>query len=350
MKLSVVVPVYNSEQYLEKAVKSILDQSIQDFELILVDDCGKDRSGQICDELSQRDSRIKVIHAKDNGGICRARNTGMKVAHGEYIAFCDDDDLYMPRLLEESYRLAKKYNADMVKFGRKLIDVLKDGSVIRERETKGTKLKVYKGTTKYKDYYEVKSRGYLTNLWNGIYKLETVRENELFFDEDMKFGSEDMDFSLRLYDIADSVVVSPETFYIHYRRDASSTSRRFNDNKIQSMLKTAEHELPIWNKIPDGVLGQVDRNRLVSEYLRNVITIQLLHEDCSHSNKKKANIIRELCTLPQMKFNYQGNVIFELFKKDKKSWATVILAKYNASYLLLAILNFYRKHWGDKWE
>jgi len=140
MKLSVIVPVYNSEQYIEEAVESIMMQSLVDFEVILVDDCGKDRSGEICDELSERDPRIRVIHAEKNGGICKARNIGMKAAEGDYIAFCDDDDLFLPGLLKDSYDLAKEYDADMVKFGRKLIDVNRDNVVIREKRDKGNNI------------------------------------------------------------------------------------------------------------------------------------------------------------------------------------------------------------------
>ena len=97
VKISVIVPVYNSEEYLPDTAASILNQSFEEFELILVDDGSKDRSGKICDELAQKDKRVKVIH-KQNGGICSARNCALKLAKGEYIAFCDNDDMYLPGL------------------------------------------------------------------------------------------------------------------------------------------------------------------------------------------------------------------------------------------------------------
>ena len=99
VKISVIVPVYNSEEYLPDTAASILNQSFEEFELILVDDGSKDRSGKICDELAQKDKRVKVIH-KQNGGICSARNCALKLAKGEYIAFCDNDDMYLPGLLK----------------------------------------------------------------------------------------------------------------------------------------------------------------------------------------------------------------------------------------------------------
>ena len=117
IKISIIVPVYNSEKYLPETAQSILKQSFSDFELILVDDGSKDGSGKICDQLAAKDTRIKVIH-KTNGGICSARNAGLKEAAGEYIAFCDNDDIYLPGLLEDNYALAKKYDADVVRYSR----------------------------------------------------------------------------------------------------------------------------------------------------------------------------------------------------------------------------------------
>lgn len=97
--ISIIVPVYNVEQYLPACIRSILRQTYQDFELILVDDGSPDSSGAICDEFAYRDSRIRVIHQK-NGGVSRARNAGIEVARGEWITFIDADDVVTPRYLE----------------------------------------------------------------------------------------------------------------------------------------------------------------------------------------------------------------------------------------------------------
>ena len=89
--ISMIMPVYNSEDYLASAIQCVLNQTMKDFELILVDDGSTDKSGEICDSFAKRDSRIVVIHQK-NGGICRARNKGLEAANGEYVAFMDNDD------------------------------------------------------------------------------------------------------------------------------------------------------------------------------------------------------------------------------------------------------------------
>lgn len=350
MKISIVMPVYNSETYLRTAIDSILNQTYSDFELIMVDDCGTDNSSAICDEYAKKDPRVRVHHSEQNGGICKARNKGMELAAGEYIAFCDDDDDYLPHLLEDNLRLATQNDADMVKFGRKLIDVLKDGTVIRTKETKNYGEHVYIGDEKYNDFFEIKSRGYLTNLWNGIYKVSTIRKYGISFDESMHYGSEDLDFSLRLFDVSRCVVINPETYYIHYRRDASSTSRKFNRNKIYSIIKSAEHEMAIWEKMPDTITSRIQRDQMASDILRNIVSIQLLHEDCPYTASQKVKALDTICRKPQFSFDTGRKVMTKLLVKDKKSFAVVFLCKAKMYRLLISILLKYRDHFGDKWN
>ena len=110
-KISVIVPVYKVEHYLDRCVASILKQTFVDFELILVDDGSPDRCPQMCDEWAKKDTRIQVIH-KENGGLSSARNAGLDIMQGEYVSFVDSDDWLEPDALEYLYYLLKKYNAD----------------------------------------------------------------------------------------------------------------------------------------------------------------------------------------------------------------------------------------------
>lgn len=114
--VSVIVPVYNVENYLEQCIQSILRQSYCDFELILIDDGSQDRSGKICDKFALKDDRIIVIHKK-NEGQSAARNEGIKIACGEYVCFIDSDDWIAEQYLEFLYSYAKKYNAEIVQCG-----------------------------------------------------------------------------------------------------------------------------------------------------------------------------------------------------------------------------------------
>ena len=136
--VSVIMPVYNSEAYLENAVETVLRQDFDGFELIVVDDGSPDESGKICDRIAQKDSRVVVIH-KPNGGICSARNAGLDRARGKYIAFCDNDDEYLPGLISENYALAERENADLVRFCRSKTETY-NGKVVTETTTGGFSL------------------------------------------------------------------------------------------------------------------------------------------------------------------------------------------------------------------
>lgn len=111
--ISIIVPIYNVEQYLHRSIDSILAQTFTGWELLLIDDGSPDRSGEICDEYAKKDNRVRVIH-KENGGVSSARQKGQDEACGEYTIHVDPDDWVEPMMLEELYRKAKDDNADMV--------------------------------------------------------------------------------------------------------------------------------------------------------------------------------------------------------------------------------------------
>lgn len=112
-KISIIVPVYKAEKYLNRCVDSILAQTFTDFELLLIDDGSPDKSGEICDEYARKDSRVRVIH-KENGGVSSARQRGLDESIGEYTIHADPDDWVEPTMLEELYNKANKEDADMV--------------------------------------------------------------------------------------------------------------------------------------------------------------------------------------------------------------------------------------------
>ncbi len=112
IKLSVIVPVYNTGEYLHGCISSILNQTLREIELILVDDGSKDNSGLICDEYAAKDARIRVVH-KVNEGVSIARNTALALAHGEYVGFVDSDDTIVPSMYARLYAAAMQHNADI---------------------------------------------------------------------------------------------------------------------------------------------------------------------------------------------------------------------------------------------
>ena len=133
--ISIVVPIYNVEKYLDDCIKSIIGQTYKNIEIILVDDGSTDRSGEVCENYAKYDKRIKVIH-KENGGLSDARNEGLKIANGQYITFIDSDDYVNEEFVEILYKSIKKYNADISICN---YDLIEEKSTYRKENKKNIK-------------------------------------------------------------------------------------------------------------------------------------------------------------------------------------------------------------------
>ena len=144
-KVSIILPIYNVEKYLEKCVNSVINQTYQNIEVILVDDGSKDSSGRICDKLVESDNRIKVIHKK-NGGLASARNAGYEAATGEYIMYIDSDDCVKEETVKRCVDVIEKDKSDVVIFGYEKMS--EDGKVL-ETCSWGNKIYSHNEMTEY---------------------------------------------------------------------------------------------------------------------------------------------------------------------------------------------------------
>lgn len=234
VKISVIMPVYNSGAYLEPAIHSVLSQDFDSFELILVDDGSTDGSGQKCDEFAERDKRIKVIH-QENKGICSARNTALHAANGKYVAFADHDDVYLPGLLKTVYEQAVGYNLDFVKFSKEY-QIIKNGE--QQRVVKDTLKNAVIRKEDYKDaIVDLITRWALDCVWDGLYSLDIIKTNSLYFDEYFKKGGEDIAFNLRYMCYSSKMGTISDTYYIHYVRSGFSTSSKYFFNGVEDQAK-----------------------------------------------------------------------------------------------------------------
>ena len=185
MKISIVVPVYNSEEKIIRCIESVLKQSYTNIELILVNDGSKDLSGEICERYAKLDNRIKVIH-KDNGGVSSARNLGIKISTGEYIQFIDSDDYIDPDICEKLINKMIKSNADLVVCGYKSIN--KDNIFYVEYEEC-----IYESLVNLtNDFSDLYQKNFFNSIWDKLYKKEFIIE---LFDETISLG-EDLIFNL----------------------------------------------------------------------------------------------------------------------------------------------------------
>lgn len=348
-KVSVIVPVYNGEQFLREAVQSIRNQTMKDIEIILINDQSKDNSGELCDQLQSEDQRIKVIHLEENQGICGARNAGLRQATGKYVVFCDNDDFFLTRLVEDNYLLAEEHQADMVKFGRKLIDVDSNGKVLREKETPLNQLSVYNLNNKYNHYFEIKSKGLLMNVWNGLYKLSVIKEQTIWFNEFMRYGSEDADFSYRFFKVANTIVVNPQAYYVHYRRNDFSTSRKFNENKLESMMMAAESEAVIFNQMDNTPQIQARKIIEINKLIMNMYTQQLFHDDNPMTRSEKINYLHTIKSKDHLNYVLPDEVKHELKNIKKKHLPFSTLYSKNRMKRAYALLVLQYKLNNEKW-
>ena len=160
--ISVIVPIYKVEKYLRKCVESILSQTHTNLEIILVDDGSPDNCGAICDEYAKQDARIKVIH-KPNGGLSDARNAGLDIMTGEYVAFVDSDDWIGPRMYETLLQMLKLFQADIA-----------IGGVADELEQNGKVTTVKVTNYREKPFYESATEAmhsFFTTAWAAWDKL-----------------------------------------------------------------------------------------------------------------------------------------------------------------------------------
>ena len=211
-QVSIIVPVYQVEKYLRQCIDSILAQTFTDFELILVDDGSKDRSGTICDEYAGIDGRVRVIH-KENGGLSDARNTGLERAVGKYFMFVDSDDYIASTMVEHLYNSIQSERAD--------IAICNFCHVFDKKEKKDfstdIKAEVLRGKEIF--YYRKNDRsyGFWTVAWNKLYKRETFRNIRF------RFGKyhEDEFWANDIYQMDIRVVTIPECLYYYRQRDNS---------------------------------------------------------------------------------------------------------------------------------
>ena len=233
--VSVIVPIYNTEKYLRECVDSIRNQTLRNIEIILVDDGSPDNSPEICDEYEKMDSRIKVIH-KSNQGLGFARNSGMEIASGEFIAFVDSDDFVANNMFELMYMTAKKYNADEVRCGT----LFYDGGTSKERRNVNSDA-VFCGKNEVLSFVldlvgplpsEKRDVKYMISAWGAIHSRKVINENNVKFTSERQSLSEDMIFDLDLLPKMNCIVCIPDCLY-YYRLNLESLSHFFSMEKYK---------------------------------------------------------------------------------------------------------------------
>ena len=223
-EISVIVPVYNVEDYLVPCMNSLLAQGFQDFEILLVEDCSTDGSLAVCERFEAEEERVRLLRHSRNRGLSAARNTGMDAARGRYLAFVDSDDLMLPNGLSILYDAAEKPGADLAYAGQYYVPVFAEGSKSKVVElalcTKGEDSPTSIPDDLAKRLEIWLNRMFLDTAWNKLYRREFIEEHALRFDEGIS-TMEDVWFSFRVLCLARSIALVPDVFYLYRQNPAS---------------------------------------------------------------------------------------------------------------------------------
>lgn len=339
IKISIIVPIYKVEKYLNRCVQSLMHQTLQEIEIILINDESPDDCGKMCDEYAKQDKRIKVIHKK-NEGLGLSRNVGINIAQGEYLAFIDSDDYIDKNAYEEMYNKAKTCNADICFCGVKFLDAnQKERNKIVNPFTKDTfkreeviedvlynMLQSKAKTEKAFSYLE------LGGVWKAIYKKEVFNQNDLRFCSERKFISEDYIFHLDYIPKSNCITFVSNAFYYHCDNDTSLTktykSDRLEKNKVlyYELVRKAK-KIGIYQDVRKGIssifIGSVRaciKQEISNDYKLAIDNIKkICNDECVRKNIK----ITYKRTLKQIVFDLlvfikAVKILYRICKKVKE--------------------------------
>ena len=278
-KFSIVIPVYNSETYLEECVSSVLAQTVPDFEILLIDDGSPDGSGDLCDLLKKRDNRIRVFH-KENGGAASARNLGIDNANGQYILFVDGDDTIERNCLEMAEQILTDENCLPV-FGM-LFEYWNDERIVRTEECSiglpgSYSVKEIAGALE--SFFEDNT---LSSACNKVFPARLLKDNGLRFPESMTLY-EDLAFVLKCLPHFERMVVLPKSLY-HYRNKLAT---KHLDKRVEDLEKLRTNLAALNNTLYDfgSITGEPKGSMNV---LANLYVILLEQHLISHGKSAAA--------------------------------------------------------------
>lgn len=297
--ISVIVPVFNAEKYLAYCIKSILNQTYIDFELLLINDGSSDESARICDNYAKNDSRIRVVHNK-NHGVSYSRNLGLELAKGDYIAFCDADDQYKQNYLMEMQEVALSHEADIVICNYSFLRGASEAVICNRQSGKIEKDEVYR-----RIFIDNTIGGF---VWNKLFKKSLL--NGIQFDEGMQI-CEDTYFLCNSLKNASRVYYIGESLYL-YRLHQTNTM-----HDVQNMIDkdgNLKYALVYEKILNEGVVAKE-----YAKYVKADECVLAIGVKCDYLNSevnKDRKIIKNLNKI--IKCNFGPMITCEFYSPKKK--------------------------------
>lgn len=243
-KVTICIPVYNVEKFIERCLYSVQNQTLKDIEIIVVDDCTPDNSMEIVQQYAKGDSRIKIINHDYNRGLMRARQTAYKIAKGDFICFCDSDDAMEVDALKQMYNLAVESDADIVSANATYIKV--DGKSIPYMGYQSLKY----GNDSESVYKSLLLSEYAHNLWAKLFKRELLQDFDYETFDDFTNG-EDGYLFYQVIRNTKKVIHLDKIVYKYYQNKESSTQKKLTKKGIHSIFKLLKLRSDISNQYPN---------------------------------------------------------------------------------------------------
>jgi glycosyltransferase involved in cell wall biosynthesis len=334
MDISIIMPVYNSEEYLRKAIDSVLNQDYDSFELVLVDDGSTDGSGKICDEYAEKNSNVKVIH-KENGGICTARNAGLEAAKGEYVGFCDNDDEYLPGLIRDNVVYAKEHNVDLMRYA-KIKHLERDDGKVWVTVAKIEDMCIEK--SEFPKYYNNIRRE--DTIWTAIYKKSIIDEHGIRFDTNFRHGSEDMNFNLQFLKYCEILGFKSKAYYSWTQRDSHSTSRKFNKDFLSEILVNLQLEYEFMSGVCENRLDEKSKYLLLLNTYVHTMTDYMDNKGDDLSMKERCKYLDDMRNHPIFDKEIPKTALKEIKKDSYRQYISLKLfgqRRYRTLIIMLKI-------------
>ena len=323
--ISVIIPVYNTENFLDRCLKSIVSQNLKEIEIIIVNDNSPDNSKVIIEKYASEDRRVVVINKKENKGLSAARKSGLEIAKGEYILHIDSDDWIEPNYFYDMYNLAKKENADIV-----ISDYYKDydnGEILYEIDQKKDFLLEKKEVIN--NIFSMKSA---PAVWNKLIKRSLYIENEVLPVDSISLG-EDLVVTPRLIYFSKKIVKLNKA-YIHYIQNSNSITKKKNINKIFSLYSAIKILEDFFRNEKEYQTARLKLSHLASTMMREAYDIK---------NKAYLNILEDYFdTLKNIK-------LIESYSKLEKIMNKIFKVKvFRNKYMFIFIWNLYNIYINKK--
>ena len=282
--VSIIIPVYNTGEYLYRCIDSVINQSLKEIEIILIDDGSTDNSGIICDKYKEKDNRVHVIH-KINEGVSIARNKGISLAKGNYVGFVDSDDWIESEMYERMIIMANNFNSDIVLCDAKTV-------YSSDNHEKDTFSSLKESTNIHKDKLSALNLQEMAGaVWRCIYKRELLLNNNITFPIDLPL-SEDRVFNLHALGSCEKISYLKSAYYNRFVRINSAVSKYY-PNLFEITNRYRNEVLTVLDKLWDHhSFKSIYNDQFISLYL--LVVYNLFHQQCPLSYKKKLIEIRKL--------------------------------------------------------